>query len=282
GGDALIVLCDGLARTWRLHGVTVPIHVVPRAVSPEIFDRPLGADPYPPRRGPRLLCAGRLVHEKSQDRVLAIFARHVLPRRPDATLTLVGDGPAAGGWRRLAADLGVADSVRFAGEQAQWRMRDWYGHADAFLHASLTETYGNVLGEALWNGLPVVAFADGMGASYQIRDGVNGILVPPGRTAAERAEADRAFGGAVVELLARPELGHGVGQRAAMLQRERSAPHAVEAKLAATFAAAIERARRARRAPAGVAAAFPHFRRWLLGNGAVWLARRLRSDHDTP
>ena len=53
-------------------------------------DRPRGSLP---QRGPRLLCAGRHTREKAQDRVIRIFARHVLPQEPDATLTLVGDGP---------------------------------------------------------------------------------------------------------------------------------------------------------------------------------------------
>ena len=56
------------------------------------------------------------------------------------------------------------------------------------MHASLSETYGNVLGEALWCGTPTVAFADGMGVSSQIQDGVNGVLFAPGK--GEEAEAE--------------------------------------------------------------------------------------------
>ena len=36
-----MVLSDGLKSYWRERGVTVPIHVIPRAVQPEIFDKPL-------------------------------------------------------------------------------------------------------------------------------------------------------------------------------------------------------------------------------------------------
>ena len=60
-------------------------------------------------------------------------------------------------------------------------MPDFYAYADLFVHASLSETYGNVMGEALWCGTPTVAFADGMGVSSQIQDGVNGVLFAPGK-----------------------------------------------------------------------------------------------------
>src|SRR5204862_5377300 len=78
--DGLVVLSEGLRSYWRERGVTAPIHVIPRAVQPEIFDRPLGPDPYThllnapnatrssfnANRGYRLLCAGRHTREKSQ------------------------------------------------------------------------------------------------------------------------------------------------------------------------------------------------------------------------
>ena len=38
------MLSEGLRSYWRERGVTVPIHVIPRAVQPEIFDRPLGSE----------------------------------------------------------------------------------------------------------------------------------------------------------------------------------------------------------------------------------------------
>ena len=99
--DGLVVLSEGLRSYWRERGVTAPIHVIPRAVQPDVFDRPLGDDPYThliaaeslPQSGPRLMCAGRHTREKAQDRIIRIFAKYVLPNEPDATLTLVGDGP---------------------------------------------------------------------------------------------------------------------------------------------------------------------------------------------
>src|SRR5580658_9300646 len=123
-GDGLVVLSEGLRAYWRERGVTVPIHVIPRTVQPEVFDRPLGPDPYThliereglPHRGPRLLCAGRHTREKAQHRIIRIFAKHVLPREPDATLTLGGQGPETEHYRRASRDLGVGHRVFFRGE----------------------------------------------------------------------------------------------------------------------------------------------------------------------
>jgi 1,2-diacylglycerol 3-alpha-glucosyltransferase len=155
--DGLVVLSEGLRTYWRERGVTAPIHVIPRAVQPEIFDRPVGTDPYTEfltTEGPRLLCAGRHTREKEQDRVIRIFARYILPNAPGATLTLLGNGPDSEYYRRIAEQEGVASSVHFPGEVPFTRMPDFYAYADVFVHASLSETYGNVMGEALWCGTP--------------------------------------------------------------------------------------------------------------------------------
>src|SRR5690606_32361606 len=60
--------------------------------------------------GPLLVCAGALIERKGQH--IAIAA---LTRLPDATLILVGDGPARPMLERLAARSGVAARVRFLG-----------------------------------------------------------------------------------------------------------------------------------------------------------------------
>jgi glycosyltransferase involved in cell wall biosynthesis len=152
--------------------------------------------------------------------VIRIFARHVLPQEPDATLTMVGDGPDTAYYRRVARELGAEHRVIFTGEVPWTTMADVYRYADVFVHASLSETYGNVLGEALWCGTPTVAFADGMGVSSQIRDGVNGILFAPGKGDEAEALADEAFGRALVELIRDPRARASLGRAAAKRSRE--------------------------------------------------------------
>jgi len=219
--DGLIVLSEGLAQYWRDRGVTVPIHVIPRCIDPKIFDVSEPEDPFPAgaARGHRLLCVCRHTREKSVSRLLEVFAELIAPAVPDATLTLVGDGPDHDVFRAQALELGIADRTYFPGEQSLTEVARWYQHADVFVYASLSETYGQVIGEALWSGLPVVAFEDGMGVSQQVENGKNGILVPPGPD--ERASNWR-FAGEVATLLREPVRRQAFAQAARRRSHDRS------------------------------------------------------------
>jgi glycosyltransferase involved in cell wall biosynthesis len=289
--DGLIVLSEGLRAYWRERGVTAPIHVVPRVVQPDIFDRPIGLDPYThpiereglPQRGPRLLCAGRHTREKAQDRVIRVFAQHVLPYEADATLTLVGAGPDTAYYRRVARELGAEHRILFTGEVPWTAMPDFYRYADVFVHASLSETYGNVLGEALWCGTPTVAFADGMGVSSQIQHGVNGILLSPGAGAEAEVEADRAFGRAVVALIRDPQGRARFGSSAAKRSRERSSPVAIGRRLVDCFHQAQDHALACGLRPVADRpkvmrwlTTLRHVRQWTTINGMVYLSGHLR------
>lgn len=227
--DGLIVLCHGLARFWRERGVRAPIHVVPRSVDPKIFDRAAGDDPFAPEaaRGARLLVVCRHTREKQVDRLLRAFARHILPVRPDATLTLVGDGPEHDALRAHAVRLGVAHRCFFPGEFPLTEMVRFYRHADVFVYASLSETYGQVVSEALWCGLPAVAFADGMGVSDQLEHGVSGWLVPPGP---DLDAAEAALGAHVLRLLDEPDERRALGRAASERTRARVSPRGIVAR----------------------------------------------------
>jgi hypothetical protein len=289
--DGLVVLSEGLRDYWRSLGVRVPVHVIGRTVTPQTFDRPLGPDPFArvlaerglPAGGPRLLSAGRNTREKKQDRLIRIFAKHVAPAHPTATLFFVGDGPDTASYKALARRLGVEQRVVFVGEVSYQTMPDFYRHADLFLHVSLSETFGNVLGEALWCGAPAVAFADGMGASSQVADGVNGRLVPPSGPLRGEAEGDEAFGAAVLSLLAdearRATLSAGAVRRA----RELHSPHVIEQKLVDAFLSAREHARASGLRPLVEGSKFGQwretarcFRSWAGYQGGIYLSGYLR------
>jgi glycosyltransferase involved in cell wall biosynthesis len=289
--DGLVVLSEGLRTYWRERGVTAPIHVIPRTVQPDVFDRPLGDDPYvrwvqpdgASQRGPRLLCAGRHTREKAQDRVIRIFARHVLPHEPEATLAMVGDGPDTAYYQRIARELGAEKRVVFTGEVPWTDMADVYRYSDLFVHASLSETYGNVLGEALWCGTPTVAFADGMGVSAQIQDGVNGILFAPGKGEEAEASADAAFGRALIELIRDPRARASLGRAAAKRARERCSPAAVQQRIADAFQEAQDHAVACGLRPVvhrpkvmQWLTTLRHARPWTTFNGLIYLGGHLR------
>jgi len=235
GGDGLIVQCQGLADYWNQKGLEVPLHVIPRPIDVRIFDKPEGADPFRSdfAKGGRIIAVCRHAREKDLDKLIEAFARYVAPHIPSASLTLVGDGLEHAALRRLAHTLGVGDRVAFPGEKPQRETPDWYRHADLFAYASLSETYGQVISEALWCGAPVVAVDDKMGVAFQVRHGEDGLLVAPGDHLLEQ------LGDGIVELLSNPAKRKEFGERAAKRARERVAPEVVYAAYEQAYDAAI-------------------------------------------
>jgi hypothetical protein len=160
-------------------------------------------------------------------------------------------------------------------------MADYYRYADVLMHASLSETYGNVLGEALWCGTPSVAFADGMGVSSQVIDGHNGILLSPG--SGEDESADAAFGRAVVALVRDPQARKRVGRAAHKRAREESSPAAVLRRTAEVLLLAQDHAvasgvRPAEHGPTVIKwlTTLRHVRPWTTYNGLLYLGGHLR------
>ena len=121
-----------------------------------------------------VISVGRLAPEKNLETVLQAFAAI---RRGDARarLVFVGDGPMAEQLRRDAPD------AIFAGTRSGEDLAAHFASADVFLFPSVTETYGNVTGEAMASGLAVVAY-DYAAAAELITSGRNGIVVPLGET----------------------------------------------------------------------------------------------------
>ena len=118
------------------------------------------------------LYVGRLAPEKNLDLTCRAFDA-VRAVRPDARMVWVGDGPSA---QRLKRER-PAD--HFAGTRTGADLGAHYASADLFLFGSLTETYGNVVAEAMASGLPVVAYRSAAAAEL-IADGFSGRSVPPG------------------------------------------------------------------------------------------------------
>ncbi|MFE9888620.1 glycosyltransferase family 4 protein [Streptomyces scopuliridis] len=163
---------------------------------------------------PVVVCVSRLVPRKGQDTlILALPA--ILARVPDAVLLIVGGGPYEGALRKLAADTGVADSVRFTGAVPWSELPAHYGAGDVFAMPCRTrrggldvEGLGIVYLEASATGLPVIA-GDSGGAPDAVLEGETGWVVrgaPRGVASAETAER-------VVALLGDPELRRRMGER---------------------------------------------------------------------
>lgn len=130
---------------------------------------------------------GRLAAEKNVDYLADVFERF-LTRVLHAHVVIVGDGPSREGIaRRLCSVPGLARRVHFTGYLTGPKLADAYGLMDVFAFASRTETFGNVLLEAMATGLPVVALAEG-GPADVVADRVNGRSLAPQSPASMMAD----------------------------------------------------------------------------------------------
>lgn len=121
-----------------------------------------------------VLHVGRLAPEKNLGLLKSSFEA-LSESYPDRKLRLVvvGDGP-----QRTALQAQLPEAI-FCGIQRGELLASHYASGDMFLFPSLTETFGNVVLEALASGLVVVAY-DEAAAGQHIRHGHNGALAMPG------------------------------------------------------------------------------------------------------
>ncbi len=129
--------------------------------------------------------AGRLTAQKSLE-----LALEALERLPRVELLVAGDGPERGRLEAEAAARGLDGRVRFLGPLPRADVLGMLRAVDAALSCSSWENLPHTVVEALAAGTPVVATAVG-GVPEVVRDGENGVLVPPGDAAALAAAVER-------------------------------------------------------------------------------------------
>lgn len=182
------------ALAAELAGAGIPgVKVVGRGVDTALFDpvrrtEALRAEWAIPSGGLACLYVGRLAPEKNLCLVQKAFAA-IRAVNPGARMIWVGDGPSR---QHLAA---AGADQHFAGTRTGGDLAAHYASADLFLFPSLTETYGNVVAEAMASGLAVLAYRSAAAAEL-IVDGENGRTVAPGD--------EPAFVTAAAELAAAP------------------------------------------------------------------------------
>lgn len=206
--DAVVAPSKAMRDALLDYGVRQPIEILPTGLPADRF-RPGNGRDFRQRHGiaadrPLLLFVGRAAHEKNIGFLIRMMPQ-VLARQPQALLLIAGEGPAAASLQVMATQAGVGDSIRFMGYfDRNTELQDCYSAADVFVFASLTETQGLVLLEAMAQGVPVVAIP---------RMGTIDILAP-GLGCKQAPDDLEGFAGAVLELLAQQDLRNGMGMQA--------------------------------------------------------------------
>jgi glycosyltransferase involved in cell wall biosynthesis len=208
-GHALRTFCPSQATLTQLaeHGFHDRLAIWSRGVDAELFSPVHRSDAVRARLAPGarhvLLYVGRLAPEKRIHVLMDAFEQ-IRARAPrPVALVLVGGGPEEHELRRRAAP-----DVYFTGYLEGTDLAAAYAAADVFVFPSDTETFGNVVLEAMASGVPVVA-ADRGGVTETVRPGTTGELA--------RAGDAGAFAEATLALL------HDSERRARMAQEARAA-----------------------------------------------------------
>ncbi len=186
--SAVHCVSTSLAREAGRFGLdSSKTRVIRPAVDPEVF-RPAQANSRVAARDDgvlRLISVGWLRWEKGHE-YAQLALRALLDRGVEARLEILGSVPEE--WRgrsgererilHTAADLGLGAHVLLAGHAPSAEVSRRLQASDVLVHAAVTEGIPNAIVEAMACELPVVATHAG-GIPEVIRDGVEGLLVPP-------------------------------------------------------------------------------------------------------
>jgi glycosyltransferase involved in cell wall biosynthesis len=166
------------ARLSKYNGLTAQTLYHPPPLAGRLRPGPLGD---------YVLSVGRLELTKRVDLIIRALAHAGESPR----LIVAGEGPLRSRLEELAAELGVAARVTFAGAVGEQELADLYGGALAVVFPPFDEDYGYVTLEAFLARKAVITATDSGGPLEFVDDGVTGLVVEP---------AAEALGAAIARL----------------------------------------------------------------------------------
>ncbi|WP_138439353.1 glycosyltransferase family 4 protein [Marinobacter alexandrii] len=188
-------------------GVVIPNPCVyPLPISPQ---GPAASDVVNPTQYV-VLAVGRLGEEKGFDLLIQAFSL-VAESFPNWDLVILGEGEERSMLEALVTNLGLSGRVLLPGRIGD--LAEWYNRAEIYVMSSRFEGFPNTLMEAMAHGLPAVSFDCKTGPADIIRDGIDGVLVPP-------ADGDAGLARAMAEMIQDDDKRRLMG-RAAVRVRER-------------------------------------------------------------
>lgn len=189
---ALVALSDESAAWLRMHTSVRKVEVIPNPIRLPLPSHPPFISPPVLPQGARLLLAvGRLDPQKGFDMLIDVFA--VLAQRyPAWVLVILGEGPERKALEARARAHGIDSRVLMPGRAGN--VKDWYEAAHLFVMSSRFEGFPNALAEAMAHEVPAISFDCETGPRSIIRQGEDGVLVPPEDTEKLRVELARLMG----------------------------------------------------------------------------------------
>jgi mannosyltransferase len=184
--DALIAT-SAISASYLVPDLRARATVIEHGVDTTVFHPPADRDAawraagLPGRFG--IGCFGRVRAQKGTDVFVEAMCR-LLPRYPDFTAVVVGEvTPDQRGFAAQLAEkvkaAGLAERIVFCGYRPIEELPDWYRRITIFAFTSRNEGFGLTLLEAMASGNALVASRAGA-AEIVVKDGDDGLLVPPG------------------------------------------------------------------------------------------------------
>ncbi len=212
GADRIVANSRWTKGQVLAHGVRQDnVTVIHPNIELEKFEKPVDVRAFKNREGLAgkriLLIVAHLLPNKGFDRIIRLLPG-VLAEFPETVYVIVGEGPYREPLERLAADVGVADSVQFVGNR---NVLEFFHACEVYVMTTLydlgklhLESFGITFLEANACKKPVIGSNIG-GIPESVEDGVSGLLVDP--------EDSDAIAGVIERLLGDPKLCKQLGEQ---------------------------------------------------------------------
>ena len=178
--DTVVVPTNKTKGILEAYHIEPPIEVIPNGIDFTRFKKTLTQEEKNALQGtlniPRghkvIVTVGRVGKEKNLDEVM-LNMKALIEQRKNISLVIVGNGPYRLELEKMAEQLGIRDSVVFAGMIDQMEIYKYYKLGDIFVSGSTSETQGLTYIEALINEVPIVCRKDDC-LKALLKEGYNG------------------------------------------------------------------------------------------------------------